>query len=144
MGELIQYEHRRWEKLKELALHAVSSQHSRRAYETGLNDFLCWYKAASRPPISKALVQAYKAQLEARRLSASTINVRLSALRKLVLEAADNGLMPADVAAGIARVKGIRRQGVRLGNWLSQQEAEELVNAPDASTLGGKRDRALL
>jgi hypothetical protein len=47
-----------------------------------------------------------------------TINARLSALRKLAAEAADNGLIPLEVAASIARVHGVGQRGVRLGNWL--------------------------
>jgi integrase len=89
-------------------------------------------------------VNAYKAQLEGAGRSASTINSRLCALRKLVWEAADNGLLPPDLAAAIARVRGVGRRGVRLGNWLDRSQAERLIQMPDISTLAGKRDRALL
>ena len=85
----------------------------------------------------------YKARLEQAGLSASTINVRLAAVRKLVAEAADNGLIPPDLAAGIAKVKGASRLGVRMGNWLNKRQAERLINAPDTATNAGKRDRAL-
>ncbi|MGA2724193.1 MAG: tyrosine-type recombinase/integrase [Bryobacteraceae bacterium] len=143
MSELVRYDQAAWEKLKVLALDGVTSPHSRRAYESALNDFLAWYRAESRPPISKAAVNAYKAHLEAAGLSASTINVRLSAVRKLVAEAADNGLITPELAAGIARVRGVGRRGVRLGNWLDRRQAERLIQAPDTCTLTGKRDRAL-
>jgi len=33
---------------------------------------------------------------------------------------------------------------VRLGHWLSKQQAEKLLRVPDGSTAKGKRDRALL
>jgi integrase len=89
------------------------------------------------------VVSSYKAGLENARLSASTINVRLAAVRKLVAEAADNGLIPPDLAAGIAKVKGASRLGVRMGNWLDRRQSERLINAPDTATLAGKRDRAL-
>jgi site-specific recombinase XerD len=143
MGELVKYDGGQWEKLKALALDSVTSPHSRRAYESALNNFLAWYRAGSRPPISKAVVNAYKAHLEAAGLAASTINVRLSAVRKLVAEAADNGIIAPELAAGIARVRGVGRRGVRLGNWLDRRQAERLIQAPDAATLTGKRDRAL-
>jgi site-specific recombinase XerD len=77
-------------------------------------------------------------------LSPSTINVRLSAIRKLATEAADNGLLAPELAAGIARVKGAKRLGVRVGNWLTLERAQVLLSAPDASTAKGKRDRAIL
>jgi len=129
--------------LKSLALDSLTSPHSRRAYASALDDFLAWYRAASRPPISKAVVNAYKAQLEAAGLSASTINGRLCALRKLVWEAADNGLLPPDLAAAIARVRGVGRRGVRLGNWLDRGQAARLIQMPDITTLVGKRDSAI-
>jgi hypothetical protein len=52
-------------------------------------------------------------------LSSSTINLRLAAIRRLAYEAADMGLLSPELAAGIRRVKGAKRIGVRLGNWLS-------------------------
>jgi len=144
MGELVQYDVGNWERLKALALDSVTSPHSRRAYGTALNDFLAWYRAETRPPISKAVVNAYKAHLEATGLAAATINVRLSAIRKLIAEAADNGLIAPELAAGIARVRGVSRRGVRLGNWLDRRQAERLIQAPNVAKLAGKRDRALL
>ena len=65
-------------------------------------------------------------------------------VRRLAAEAADNGLIPGELAAGIARVRGASRRGVRLGNWLDRSQAERLIQAPHADTLAGKRDRALL
>ena len=89
------------------------------------------------------MVNAYKTELEEAGLSASTINVRLAAVRRLVSEAADNGLIPPDLASGIAKGKGASRLGVRTGNWLDRRQAERLINAPDTAMLAGKRDRAL-
>jgi hypothetical protein len=44
--------------------------------------------------------------------------VRITAVRKLAVEAADNGLLAPELASGITRVKGVASKGVRLGNWL--------------------------
>jgi site-specific recombinase XerD len=143
MSELVRYDPGPWDKLKALVLDSVTSRHSKRTYESALDDFLAWYRSANRTSISKAVVNAYKAHLEASGLSASTINGRLSAVRKLVAEAADNNLIAPEMAAGIARVRGVPRRGVRLGNWLDRQQAEALIYAPDRSTLAGKRDHAL-
>jgi integrase len=41
-------------------------------------------------------------------------------------------------------VKGVKKLGVRLGNWLTADEARRFWQAPDASRLKGKRDRAIL
>jgi integrase len=42
------------------------------------------------------------------------------------------------------RVKGVKKLGVRLGNWLTAEQAHSLWQAPDSQGLKGKRDRALL
>ena len=68
----------------------------------------------------------------------------MSAIRKLAAEAADNGLLAPELAAGISRVKGAKSKGVRVGNWLSLRQAQALLNAPDATTKKGLRDRAML
>jgi hypothetical protein len=69
--------------------------------------------------------------LEARGLGPISINVRITAVRKLAVEAADNGLLAPELASGIARIKGVRSHGVRVGNWLSLQQAQRLLNTPD-------------
>ena len=76
---------------------------------------------------------------DSRNLAAGTLNVRLAAVRRLAHEAADAGLLSPELAAGIRRVKGVKKLGVRLGNWLSAKEARNLWQSPDAETLKGKR-----
>ena len=131
-------------ELIRLVTDGLSSEHSRRAYNKALRDFLAWHSAQGRPPLSKALVQRYRLKLEGDGLSSSTINQRMSAIRKLAVEAADNGLLDPVLAHGIKGVKGVRTEGRRFGNWLTKEQAQALLNAPDTSTLKGKRDQALL
>jgi integrase len=133
-----------WEPLLALVLDGLSSPHSRLAYQSALREFFAWYEADGAAGFSKATVQRYRAQLEARGLAPSSINLRLAALKKLAAEAADNRLLEPEIAAAIARVRGAKRQGVRAGNWLLKSQAEQLLGAPDRATLKGKRDRALL
>jgi integrase len=68
----------------------------------------------------------------------------MSAIRKLAAEAADNGILAPELAAGIARVKSAKSVGIRMGNWLSARQAQTLLNAPDVTTLRGQRDRAII
>ncbi len=77
-------------------------------------------------------------------LAPSTINQKLSAIRALASEAADNGLLDPQLAAGVARVRGVPSAGTRTGNWLSQVDAQRLLDAPDPATRKGVRDRASL
>ena len=65
-------------------------------------------------------------------------------MRRLAYEAADSGLLSPELAAGIRRVKGAKKLGVRLGNWLTTEEARTLWQLPNPETLKGKRDRAIL
>jgi site-specific recombinase XerD len=81
---------------------------------------------------------------KSRQLAPGTVNLRLGAVRRLAYEAADCGLLSADLAAGIRRVKGVKKMGVRLGNWLTAEQGHALWQAPDHQRLKGKRDRALL
>lgn len=131
------------EALTAIVLNSVSSKHSREAYGRALCDFFDW--AAMNPgPFTKAKVGAWKAKLEAQGYSAATINQRLSAVRKLATEAADNGMLRPDVAAAVGRVKGAARHGVRAGNWATREQAQKILAAPSNTTLQGVRDRALL
>jgi site-specific recombinase XerD len=133
-----------WERLTAMVLDGITSPHSRRAYATALEEFFTWWDGEGRPQFVKATVQAFRAKLESDGLAPATINTRLSALRKLGAEAADNGLLDPAIAAGIGRVRGVKRLGVRMGNWLTVEQARRLLAAPNAATLKGKRDRALL
>jgi site-specific recombinase XerD len=89
-------------------------------------------------------VLRYRIHLESRNLAPGTINLRLGAVRRLANEAADCGLLSPDLAAGIRRVKGVKKIGVRLGNWLTAEQSQRLWQVPDGEGLKEKRDRALL
>jgi integrase/recombinase XerD len=127
-----------------MATDSLDSAHSVRAYTTALLDFLTWRQEHGAAPMVKATVTAYKRHLLALGLSSSTINLRLSAVRKLMAEAADNGLLATADATAIGRVKGVKRAGRRAGNWLTLEQAQTLLDAPDVATVKGLRDRAIL
>src|SRR5438105_4627274 len=133
-----------WRRLKSLVLDSVSSPITKPVYNLGLDEFFAWYGEEPRPGFTKATVSAWRVALEARGLGAVSINVRITAVRKLAVEAADNGLLAPELANGITRVKGVKSKGVRLGNWLTVRQAQTLLNAPDISTKKGLRDRAIL
>src|ERR1700687_4073940 len=133
-----------WQKLKALVLDSVSSPITKRVYNMALNEFLAWFQQAPRPGFTKATASDSRVSLEERRLGSSSIIIRMSAIRKLAAEAADNGLLAPELAAGIGRVKSAKTQGIRVGNWLSLRQAQALLSAPDITTLRGLRDRAIL
>ncbi len=133
-----------WGRLKALVLDSVSSPITKRVYNMALNEFLAWLQQAPRPGFTKATVSAWRVSLEERGLGSSSIIIRMSAIRKLAAEAADNGLLAPELAAGISRVKSAKSVGIRTGNWLSVRQAQGLLNAPDITTVRGLRDRAIL
>jgi integrase len=89
-------------------------------------------------------VTRYRIFLEQAHYAASTINLRLAAVRRLAYEASDAGLLSPDLAAGIRRVKGVRKHGVRLGNWLTIEQGQKLLRTFDRTTLRGTRDYAMV
>lgn len=127
-----------------LVADSLTSEHSRRAYRRAIVGFTSWLADAGRPGFSKATVNSYRAHMVEAGLSPATINQRLSAIRKLATEAADNSLLDPQVAAGIGRVKGIKARGQRAGNWLTKAEAQHLLDVPDIGTVKGLRDRAMI
>jgi site-specific recombinase XerD len=133
-----------WHRLKALVLNSVSPPITKRVYNLGLEEFFAWYGQEPRPGFTKAAVAVWRVVLEARGLGAVSINVRITAVRKLAVEAADNGLLAPELANGITRVKGVASKGVRLGNWLFLKQAPALLNAPDITTTKGLRDRAII
>jgi integrase len=131
-----------FEPVLNLALAGLGSPHSKRAYRRALNDFMSWWQEQGRPRLSKAVVLAYRETLG--HLAPASANQRLAAVRRLIREAADNGIIDQVDAQAIAKVKGIEMRGTRAGNWLTKAKAELLLMAPPADTLGGLRDRAIL
>ena len=90
-----------WEKLNTLVLDSVSSPITKRVYNMALDEFLGWFHQAPRPGFTEATVSAWRVSLENRGLGSSSIIIRMSAIRKLAAEAADNGLLAPELAAGI-------------------------------------------
>ena len=129
---------------KRSVLNTLGSPASQRAYEFGIDDFVAWYCSEPRLAFNKTVVLRYRLELEARRLAPATINLRLAAVRRLAYEAADTGLLSPDLAAGIRRVKGAKKIGVRLGNWLTVEQSRSLLRTPNAEGVKGRRDRAIL
>jgi site-specific recombinase XerD len=132
------------EHAKAAVLNSLTSPDGQRGYRHVIDEFVDWYCSEPRLAFNRIVVLRYRSHLESRQLAPGTINLRLGAVRRLAYEAADCGLLSADSAAGIPRVKGVKKLGVRFGNWLTAEQAHALWQVPDHQRLKGKRDRALL
>jgi site-specific recombinase XerD len=129
---------------KASVLQSLGSVASKRTYAFAINDFITWYCSEPRLAFGRTVVLRYRYELEARRLAPATINLRLAAVRRLAYEASDNGLLSPDLAASIRRVKGAKKLGTRIGNWLTCIQGRRLLEAPDKRLTKGKRDHAIL
>jgi hypothetical protein len=119
------------EQAKTAVLTSLRPPESQRSYRHAIDEFVHWYCSEPRLSFNKTVVTRYRIHLEDRQLAPGTVNVRLAAVRRLAFEAADTGLLSPELAAGIRRVKGSKKLGIRLGNWLSVNEARRVDTALD-------------
>jgi len=132
------------EQSKSAVLDSLTSQSSQRSYDHAIREFIDWYCSEPRLAFNRTVVTRYRISLEQAHYASSTINLRLAAIRRLAYEAADCGLLSPDLAAGIRRVKGVKKHGVRIGNWLTAEQGKRLLAAFDNGGLRGKRDYAMV
>jgi len=121
-GLAVRYSHFNLPELKQMVLDYVVSANSKRNYAKALD---CLFAFAAGRPLTRALLIEWRATMD--KLSPSTVNVRLSAMRKLVTEARLNGLLGAEEAANLTEVPNIRQKGTRLENWLTRDQTKELL-----------------
>src|SRR3954462_14803285 len=132
------------EHAKLAVLNSLTSASGQRTYEHAIREFVAWYCSEPRLGFNRTVVLRYRIHLEQRRYAPAPINLRLAAVRRIAYEAADAGLLSPELAAGIRRVKGVRRLGVRLGNWLTVEQGRRLVHAVGPTTLRERRDHAMV
>ena len=82
-----------------MVLGSAVSPHTRRLYAKALDDL---FALSAGRPLTRSLLMEYRATMAT--LSSSTVNVRLSAIRKMVWEARKNGLLGAEEAANLTGV----------------------------------------
>jgi hypothetical protein len=126
------------EQTKSAVLNSLTSKSGQRSYDHAINKFVDWYCSEPRLAFNRTVVLRYRIFFEQKQLAATTINLRLAAVRCVAYEAADSGLLSQEAAASIRRVKGVRRIGVRTGNWLSTEEGKRLLQAAQVNTLARK------
>jgi len=132
------------EHAKTAVLNSLTSVSGQRTYEHAIREFVAWYCSEPRLAFNRTVVLRYRIHLEQRGYAPATINLRLAAVRPIAYEAADAGLLSPELAAGIRRVKGVRRIGVRLGNWLTPEQGRRLLDSTVPSTTRQLRDHAMV
>src|SRR6266487_3080607 len=132
------------EQTKAAVLNSLTSASGQRTYDLAIREFVAWYCSEPRLAFNRTVVLRYRIHLEQRGYAPATINLRLAAVRRVAYEAADAGLLSPELAAGIRRVKGVRRIGVRLGNWLTPEQGRRLLECAIRSTPHELRNHAML
>jgi integrase len=132
------------EQSKTAVLNSLTSACSQRTYEHAIREFIDWYCSEPRLAFNKNVVTRYRIALEQKPYAPATINLRLAAVRRLAYEAADCGLLSADLAAGIRRVRGARRLGVHIGNWLTAEEGKRVIGAFGSTSPRHHRNQAMI
>lgn len=119
---------------------------TRRAYRADIEDFFASIGAAGDADlgrIQRGHVLHWRRSLEQRRLAASTIRRKLAAVASLYDYLCDRNAVAENPAKGVRRPRN-ELQGEGKTPALTATEARRLLEAPDAATLKGRRDRALL
>src|SRR6202048_3641745 len=132
------------EQAKTAVLNSLTPPSGKRPYDHAIREFVASYCSEPRLAFNRTVVLRYRIHLEQRQYAPATINLRLAAVRRVAYEAADAGLLSPELAAGIRRVKGVRRLGVRLGNWLTPEQGRRLLAHPRTATPREARDHAML
>jgi len=94
--------------------------------------------------LNKVALADFKKYLALEGSSPATVNAHLSAIRRLLDELVEMGVIPAVTAWRLSGIRGARNKGVRLGRWLTPSQAQQLLQAPDRKVLRGTRDVAIL
>lgn len=108
-------------------------------YRAAWRDFLKWLQRHPQTA-TRGDVIAYRDEL-VKTVKPSTASLRIAALASFYKHAVAEGLMDRNPAAGVKRPKTTAYAGAR---WLTDAEARALLQAPDRTTLEGKRDFAII
>ena len=123
----------------------LTNKETRRAYENALKDFMN-FTGIQNPEefriVTRAHVIAWRDDLLSRSLSSMSIRHRLSALSSLFEYLCEKNTVTHNPVKGVKRPAVESYQGKTPA--IGDHQARELLDAPDASLLKGKRDRAIL
>jgi site-specific recombinase XerD len=123
----------------------IDNAKTRRAYRIDLRDFMAF--TGIRAPdeirlVTRAHVIAWRKALEERQLSGATIRRKLAALSSLFEYLCEQNAVTHNPVKGVKRPRADNNEGKTPA--LGDAQARALLDAPDAKTLKGKRDRAIL
>jgi site-specific recombinase XerD len=116
---------------------SVMSPRSKALYTKALADFLAWNQGHE---LERTRVLEYRQHMLDQGYAPATVNLALTAIRRLAEEAEAQNCLSDRVARQILAIDGLPNRGVKFGNWLTQDQALELLALPDQRTNKGLRD----
>jgi integrase/recombinase XerD len=123
----------------------LSNPSTRRAYENAVRDFMR-FTGIQRPEefrtVTRAHIIAWRDDLVRRTLGGSTIRHRLASLASLFEYLCDKNAVTHNPVKGVERPKTESGEGKTPA--LGDHQVRKLLDAPQAETIKGKRDRAIL
>jgi integrase/recombinase XerD len=128
--------------LDRLAVEAGLSRHSLEAYGVDLRDFqdFCHANSIAPPDLETAALMTWLEGLAERGLKVSSQRRRLAAVRGLIRELTEQGVLARDPAIALK----LRPHPRPLPRTLGYGDLKGLIAAIDTKTLRGLRDRAML
>ncbi|MEO8631623.1 MAG: tyrosine-type recombinase/integrase [Betaproteobacteria bacterium] len=123
----------------------IENPGTRRKYEADLKEFIRFVgigDAMEFRTVTRAHVIEWRKDLDGRGLAGATIRRKLAALSSLFDYLCDANAITHNPVKGVNRPKNETSEGKTPA--LGDHQARALLEAPDASTLKGKRDRAIL
>jgi len=123
----------------------IDSRQTRRAYQNDLRGFM-QFAGIDKPEdfrsVTRSHVLAWRKNLEEEQLGGATIRRKLAALSSLFEYLCESNAVTHNPVKGVKRPPVESWQGKTPA--LGDPQARSLLEAPDAKTLKGKRDRAIL
>lgn len=116
---------------------SVMSPRSKAIYTRALADFIAWNQGHE---LERTRVLSYRQYMLDQGKAPATVNLALTAIRRLAEEAEAQEMLSERVARQICAIQGIPNRGVKFGNWLTAEQALEILSAPDQRTNKGLRD----
>ena len=123
----------------------IRNPNTRRAYRNDVQefmDFACLKTGLQLREVKQTHLVAYVKKLEKTQLSIASVRRKLAALSAFYQHLLNTNAVDTNPVTGVNRPKEGGRQGKTPA--ISDAEAKALLEAPDAKTLKGKRDQAIL
>lgn len=123
----------------------IDNPQTRRAYQSDLQEFMT-FAGIEQPAqfriVTRAHLLAWRRDLETRALAGATIRRKLAALSSLFEYLCEANAVTSNPVKGVKRPKMESLEGKTPA--IGDHQARALLDAPDAGTLRGQRDRAIL